>query len=55
MQPAIDRTDKVFRELDYDVVSGSGLVGAAESLQRMSVHERVPFLKVRTRRNDVTV
>ena len=45
----------MFQELDYDVVSGSGLVGAAESLQRMSVHERVPFLKVRTRWKDVRV
>ena len=50
MQPAIERTDDVFQEVDYDVVSGSGLLGAAESLQGMSVHDRVPFLKVRSRR-----
>jgi hypothetical protein len=46
VQPAIDRSEQNYRDVDFDVVSGDGLIGMMESLQALPPHRAVTFLKV---------
>jgi len=46
LQPAIDRNEQRYRDVDYYIVSGDGLVGTAASLQTLPTHKSATFLKV---------
>jgi len=46
LQPAIERNEQRYRDVDYDIVSGDGLVGTAASLQTLPSHKSTTFLRV---------
>ena len=46
LQPAIERIELRYRDVDYDIVSGDGLVGTAASLQSIPLHKSATFLRV---------
>jgi len=46
LQPAIERNEERYRDVDYDIVSGDGLVGTAASLQSLPPHKSSTFLRV---------
>ena len=46
LQPAIERNEQRYRDVDYDIVSGDGLVGTAASLQSLPPHKSATFLRV---------
>jgi len=46
LQPAIERNEQRYRDVDYDIVSGDGLVGTAASLQTLPTHKAAAFLRV---------
>jgi len=46
LQPAIERNEQRYRDVDYDIVSGDGLVGTAASLQTLPTHKSATFLRV---------
>jgi flavin-binding protein dodecin len=46
IQPAIERSEQSYRDVDFEVVSGDGLMGMIESLQALPPHRAVSFLKV---------
>jgi len=47
IQPAIERSEQNYRNVDFDVVSGDGLLGMLDSLQGLASHKAVSFLKVK--------
>jgi len=46
LQPAIERNEQRYRDIDYDIVSGNGLVGTAASLQSLPPYKAATFLRV---------
>ena len=46
IQPAIERSGQHYQNVDFDVVSGDGLLGMLDSLQGLAAHKAVTFLKV---------
>jgi len=46
LQPAIERNEQRYKDIDYDIVSGDGLVGTAASLQSLPPHKAATFLRV---------
>jgi len=46
LQPAIERNEDLYRDVDYDIVSGDGLVGTAASLQTLPPYKSATFLRV---------
>lgn len=46
VQPAIERSEQHYRNVDFDVVSGDGLLGMLDSLQDLASHKAVTFVKV---------
>jgi len=46
LEPAIERNEQRYRDVDYDIVSGDGLVGTAASLQTLPPHKSATFLRV---------
>jgi len=46
LEPAIERNEQRYRDVDYDIVSGDGLVGTAASLQSLPPHKSATFLRV---------
>ena len=46
LQPAVERNEQRYRDVDYEIVSGDGLIGTAASLQTLPTHKSATFLRV---------
>ena len=46
LEPAIERNEQRYKDVDYDIVSGDGLIGTAASLQSLPSYKSATFLRV---------